>query len=115
MTNREFYNAIVTANLSEEITEKAQALLAQIDARNEKRTSTPSKKSIENAPLKDAIVALFNDEVKALTAAEVGVHLEITTQKASALLRQMVESGVLTSEDVRISKKGKVKAYSLVG
>lgn len=115
MTNREFYNAIVTANLSDEITEKAHALLAQIDARNEKRASTPSKKSVENAPLKDAIVALFTDEVKVLTAAEVGVRLEVTTQKASALLRQMVEGGVLTAEEVKVPKKGKVKAYSLVG
>lgn len=115
MTNREFYNAIVTANLSDEMTEKAQALLAQIDARNEKRASTPSKTAIANAPLKNAIVALFTDEVKTLTAPEVGAHLEVSTQKASALLRQMVEGGVLTAEEVKVPKKGKVKAYSLVG
>ena len=115
MTNRDFLNAIVTANLSDEITEKAQAMLAQMDARNEKRASTPSKKSVENAPLKDAIVALYTDEVKTLTASEVGAHLEVSTQKASALLRQMVEGGVLTAEEVKVPKKGKVKAYSLVG
>jgi Fic family protein len=115
MTNREFYNAIVTANLSDEITEKAQALLAQIDARNEKRASTPSKTAIANVPLKHAIVGLFTDEVKTLTASEVGERLEVSTQKASALLRQMVESGVLAVEEVKIPKKGKVKAYSLVG
>lgn len=115
MTNRELYTAIINANLSDEITEKAQALLDQLDARNEKRASTPSKKSLENEPIKAAIIGLYTEEVKALTASEVGSHLEISTQKASALLRQMVEGGMLTAEEIKVPKKGKVKAYSLVG
>ena len=115
MTNRELYTAIINANLSDEITEKAQALLDQLDARNEKRASTPSKKSLENEPIKAAIIGLYTEEVKTLTASEVGTRLEITTQKASALLRQMTESGVLTATEVKVPKKGKVKAYSLVG
>lgn len=115
MTNRELYTAIVNANLSDEITEKAQSLLAQLDARNEKRASTPSKTALANEPIKAAIIGLYTEEVKTLTASEVGTHLEISTQKASALLRQMVESGMLTVEEVKVPKKGKVKAYSLVG
>lgn len=115
MTNRELYTAIINANLSDEITEKAQSLLAQLDARNEKRASTPSKKSLANEPIKAAIIGLYTEEVKALTAPEVGSRLEISTQKASSLLRQMVESGMLTAEEVKVPKKGKIKAYSLVG
>lgn len=115
MTNRELYTAIINANLSDEITEKAQSLLTQLDARNEKRASTPSRTALANEPIKTAILDLYSDEVKTLTASEVSAHLEITTQKASALLRQLVESGRLTAEEVKIPKRGKVKAYSLVG
>lgn len=112
MTTRELLNTVINANLSDEVTEKAQALLLQLDKRNEKRASTPSKTAIANAPLKKSIVTLVSE--KSMTAPEVGVALEITTQKASALLRQLCEDGVLTSEEIKVPKKGKMKSYSLV-
>ena len=112
MTNREFLNTIINANLSDEITARAQEMLAQMDARNAKRASTPSKTAVANAPLKKAIVKLISE--KNMTAPEVGVALEVSTQKASALLRQLCEDGVLTSEEIKVPKKGKMKSYLLV-
>lgn len=112
MTNREFLNTIINANLSEEVTARAQEMLAQMDARNAKRASTPSKVAVANAPLKQSIVKLISE--KNMTAPEVGVALEVSTQKASALLRQLCEDGVLTSEEIKVPKKGKMKSYSLV-
>ena len=112
MTNREFLNAVINANLSYEITARAQGMLQQMDARNAKRASTPSKTAVANAPLKTKIVELISE--KSMTAPEVSVALEITTQKASALLRQLCEDGVLTSEEIKVPKKGKIKSYSLV-
>jgi predicted HTH transcriptional regulator len=112
MTNREFLNTIINANLSDEITARAQEMLAQMDARNAKRASTPSKTAVANAPLKQAIVKLISE--KNMTAPEVGVALEVSTQKASALLRQLCEDGVLTSEEIKVPKKGKMKSYLLV-
>ena len=112
MTNREFLNTIINANLSDEITARAQEMLAQMDARNAKRASTPSKTAVANAPLKQSIIRLISE--KNMTAPEVGVALEVSTQKASALLRQLCEDGVLTSEEIKVPKKGKMKSYSLV-
>lgn len=112
MTTRELLNSVINANLSDEATEKAQALLAQLDKRNEKRASTPSKTAIANEPIKAQILDLLNTTPK--TAAEIGQTLEITPQKASALLRQLVESGVVNSTEVKVPKKGKVKGYTLV-
>lgn len=112
MTNREFLNAVINANLSEDVTARAQELLAQMDARNAKRASTPSKSAVANVPLKNAIVKMVGE--KPMTAPEVGQALEISTQKASALLRQLCEAGTLTAEEVKIPKKGKIKQYSIV-
>jgi hypothetical protein len=112
LTTREFLNTVISANISDEATEKATALLAQVDARNAKRASQPSKTAIANEPIKANIVALF-DENTHLTANEVGTRLELTVQKASALLRQMVENGTLVAEEIKVPKKGKVKSYSL--
>ena len=44
MNSREFYNAVIAANLSDEITNKAKALLAGVDSKN----SRSRKKSAEN-------------------------------------------------------------------
>lgn len=112
MTTREFLNSVISANISDDVTAQAQAMIANLDKRNAKRASTPSKTAVANEPIKASIVDLFtNGESK--TASEVAVALTITTQKASALLRQLVENGTLTSTEVKVPKKGKCKAYAL--
>lgn len=112
MTNREFLNIVITSAISDEMTEKAQALLANMDKKNESRKAKPSKVAIANEPLKQAIVEfLTGNGVK--VASEVGESLNITTQKASALLRQMVEDGIVVASEVKVPKKGKVKGYTI--
>lgn len=110
MTTREFFEAIINANINEELTTYAAEGIAKLDKRNEKRSSKPSKTAIANAPIKDGIANLLVE--KPMTASEVGVAMEITTQKASALLRQLVEDGVLVATEVKVPKKGKVKQYT---
>jgi hypothetical protein len=48
-----------------------------------------------------------------LPASEIAAELEITVQKASALLRSIVANGQAASTDVKLPKKGTVKAYTL--
>lgn len=112
MTTRELLNTVINANLSDDVTEKATALLEQLDKRNAKRASTPSKTAVANEPIKAEIVKIVADGNK--TASEIGTALEISTQKASALLRQLVENGTLYAEEVKVPKKGKVKSYGIV-
>jgi Fic family protein len=112
MTTREFLNSVISANISDDVTAQAQAMIANLDKRNAKRASTPSKTAVANEPIKASIVDLFA-KGESKTASEVAVALTITTQKASALLRQLVENGTLTSTEVKVPKKGKCKAYTL--
>lgn len=123
MTNREFlHNVIAYACDGEDVVNDvnanelisyAQDLLAKLDARNAKRAATPSKTAVANEPIKAKIVELLSDATELMTASQIGEALEISTQKASALLRQMVEVGTLTSEEVKVPKKGKQKGYTL--
>ena len=113
MTNREFLNAVINAEISDELTAQAQDMLAKLDARNAKRAATPSKAAVANEPIKAKIVELLSDATELMTASQVGESLEISTQKASALLRQLVEVGTLISEEVKVPKKGKQKGYTL--
>lgn len=112
MTTREFLNAVVSANLSDEMNLKAQALIASLDKKNEQRKEKPSKTAIANEPLKQAIVDAYKGK-GAVTASQVSTEMGMTVQKASALLRQIAESGVATTSEVKVPKKGKVKAYTI--
>lgn len=113
MTTREFLNSIISANISEEVTNYAKEAVAKLDARNAKRASTPSKTAVANEPIKAQIMDYLADK-GATTSTEIGGAVGISTQKASALLRQLTENGLLTSEEVKVPKRGKVKAYRIV-
>ena len=111
MTNREMFTAIVNGEITDEVVAKATEEIAKLNARNAKRASKPSKKSLENEPIK-AKIAEFLESGSHL-ASEIASACEISTSKASALCRQMVESGSLTVCDVKVKGKGTQKSYSL--
>ena len=112
MTNREFYTAIINSNITDTVIDFAETSLKKLDERNEKRKSAPSKTAIANEPIKKAILEVLSaEEVK--TASEVASAVEISTQKASSLLRQLVENKKVVAHDIKVPKKGKCKGYTL--
>lgn len=113
MTQREFYNAIVNGTINDDVINHATEELAKMDAANEKRRNTPSKKALENAPIVDQIVGLLTAEPK--TASDITNELggEYKVQKVSALLRMAVASGKAVASDVKVPGKGVCKAYAL--
>ena len=112
MTLRDMLTEVVNGNLTDEVVAKATEEIAKLDERNAKRNSRPSKTALANEPIKAEILKLFVENEK-LLASEVGATIGISTQKASALLRQLVESGNLSVSEVKVAKKGLQKAYGL--
>ena len=116
MTNREFLTAIANStSLSSDLTEFATEQIAKMDARNEARkaSSKPSKTAIANEPIKASIMEFLSKQSEPVIACVIGEGVNITTAKASSLLRQLVESGAVVKSEVKIPKKGKVKGYSI--
>ena len=112
MTNRESYEAVVNGTITPDVIEHFKAALAKMDAANEKRRNTPSKKAVENTPLVKQIVnEILTNEPK--TASDIAAELGVTPQKASALLRQVVAEGKATVTDVKVPKRGTQKGYTL--
>lgn len=111
MTKREMMEKVIAGEISEEVIEMAKAEIAKMDAKNEKRKASVSKKAKENEPIKAEIFKAVGEEKK--LAKEVAEVVGISTQKASALCRQMVADGVLKVEDVKVKGKGMQKAYSV--
>lgn len=115
MTQRTFLEMVVNANISDEMTAYAMERIKHLDDVNEHRKAKGSKTQRANVEVKKAILASLEENTvyTASQVAEMGIEGITSTQKASALLRQMVETGTLTSEDVKVKGKGKVKGYRL--
>lgn len=130
MTNREFYTAIVETIANEELVEHAKAQLAKLDATAEKRKGKVSKAEQEKRDANEAM-ALYVVEnfisAGAKTASDIAelinedatlvAQLEkpANSQKATALMKIAVAKELVSQIDVKIPKKGSVKAYVLVG
>ena len=118
MTMRKYHEAVAAIpNAPADVVAKAKAELAKMDAANAQRKSKPSKTAIANEPIKAAIVNLLTENgamvASAIGAALTNGEVEVSTSKASALCRQLVEDGTLSVAEVKVKGKGTVKQYSI--
>ena len=113
MTKREFLNAIASAEVSEEVKDYAVAAIAKMDATNEKRKNSETKAQKANAPFVEKLENEILDPDEPKTASDVAAIFEITPQKASGILRTMVNAGKAFVEDVKVTGKGTQKGYTL--
>jgi hypothetical protein len=111
MTNREFYTAVANGTINEEIVAHATSAIEKMDAALANRKNKPNKKALENAPIIESILGVLTTEP--MTAAAVAEAVGISTQKASALLRQIVANGDAVASEVKVPNKGTCKAYAL--
>lgn len=125
ITERMLLTAIVNGEtITPEMQEKAQAMLASLEKKNAKRKESGTKTQKENTEIKaNIITAIQNNEIETIdgyiTAKTTTKYMQsatdnpdFTTQKASALLKQLVESGELEIAEVK-TKSGKVKGYKI--
>ena len=117
MTQREFYEAVVNANVSEELTAFAQAGIEKLDKTNETRKVKTAEKAAakeaEKAPIREAIFAVITTgEGKTASdlIAEAGV--DIKPQSIPSLLKPLIEAGEVIKTDIPVKGKGKVRGYA---
>lgn len=111
MTTRNFYETIAAnETLSAELREFAAAAIEKMDKTNASRAEKAAeKKSIEDAPIIEAIINYLRENPGVHTASDIANAVGIKTPKATAVLRKV--EGVNVGE----GKKDKriVKTYSL--
>lgn len=112
MTNREFYKAVIGANVSEELKEFAKSEIEKLDKKNEKRKNTQTKEQKANEGIKSQIVE-FIKENGASVASVIANGCGISTQKASALCKLLCEDKELVVSDIKVKNKGTLKQYAL--
>ena len=106
MTNREFFENVITMVENEEMQEKAKSLIEALDRRNAKRAERPSKTEIANAPIIKEISEILTHEP--MLASAIAEKVGISTQKASALVKKIDGVQVV---DVKVKGKGTQKGY----
>ena len=113
MTNREFYTAIISnPNVDQVYKDFAQGEIDKLDARNDKRKNTQTKAQKENEGIMTSILDhLANGSA---VASDIATAVGISTQKASALCKLLVDGGKVTVADIKVKNKGTVKQYTLV-
>ena len=112
-TSRDFYNAIINGTITDKEKEFAEAAIEKLDAKNANRSSKPSKKAIENEPIKASILEMLTEKTEPITAMDIATALKISTQKASALCMQLANRGKIEKTEIRVKGKGAVKGYTL--
>ena len=115
MTYREFYTAVSKANVSEDIALFALEALGKLDKKNEnKRKSTsPNQKANEDFKT-DILTDMEANPNRIYTAKEIADQFGVSTQKVSALLKQMVDNGnIIKYDNIKDSKGNKVKGYQV--
>lgn len=114
MTKREFMEKIIAgAVIDEKMIEYAKKEIEALDKRNAARKSEPTAKQLANAILKNTMISELKGMEK-MTASAIGEKMGFSTNKASALCRQLVSEGRMTVEEVKVPKKGIQKAYTVI-
>ena len=111
MTNREFFTAIVSANINADLTTHALAEIAKLDKKNAKRKATEGEIKTDNKPIADAILKAL--EGGTMISADLAKFIGQTTQKTNGVAGEMVKIGLLTKSKVKVKNKGEVTAYTL--
>ena len=117
MTNREFYTAVINANINDELTEYAAAEIEKLDATNAKRREKAAEKSAEKnaekAPIREALFNALGSEPQTATALIEATGLEIKPQSIPSLMKTFVEAGTVLKVDVKVKGKGTQRGYVL--
>lgn len=130
MTQREFFEVVLngsakvsykngdstvfkTVDVNDpDIKEYAKSAIDKLNAKNEKRKTEGSKTAKANVAVKEDIMKIFEENPQTVfTAKNIADKMDISTQKSSALLRQLTDK--IDVFEVKDEKKNKVKGYQL--
>ena len=83
MTQREFFNKVIEANVNDELTTYARGALEKLDKRNATRKSKPTKSQEANNVFKTEIAEFLAGTTDYVLGATIADHFGVTTQKAT--------------------------------
>ena len=104
MTKREVITAMLNDSAIKENADYVAYLeneLALVIKKNTYKSSKPTKTQVENEALKDRILDLLRSAEKSMTATKIATALEVSVNKASAMLTQLREDNSVVREVIK--------------
>ena len=99
MTKKEMFTKIASVCANDvEIVDFCNKEIALLIKKNSYKSTKPTKTQVENENIKDKILETLNEP---MTATQIGENLGISVNKASALLKQLVEDNSIVREVVK--------------
>lgn len=116
VTEMEFLTYLESCSLPQEYLDYVKERKAKIEERNEKRRNTPSKASVENAPILTAIYDTLTTKGCSMTASELAAAIGTSPNKVTYLCGVEVRNGRMSAAKIKSTAKsgGKINAYSLL-
>ena len=115
MTQREFYAQVIAIEgISDELKTYAEGRIEALDKANANRSSKPTKKQVENEPIKAKILE-YLAEHENVVGADLAAAIGENKSTVISLCTVLEKEGKLSKAEVKIPKVGKRMAYSLVG
>ena len=109
MTTREYFQNVLNSHISEEMDNYSTDAISKLDARNEKRKTTPSKASVAVAERAAAIAEFFAAHTdEEFTRDNIAAALNITPGQVTAGVKGLVTSGAVKREKKKIDKADKI-------
>lgn len=106
-TQRDFYNELLALAINDEQKDFINGRIAQLDKKSASKSNGQTATQKANAELKNKILAEMEDGKQYTVTAmlkELDCVAELTNQKVSALMKQLVEDGLVEkTEDKRKS------------
>lgn len=112
MTNREFFSAVASANISDELTAKANELITALDARNDKRKSADSKEKQETANHRNAVLGFLIENEGTFTRDVIAEATGLTEGQVTSACTALVKAELIDKVEVKVDKARK-SAYSI--
>ena len=114
MTQREFFEAFLRNEATDEMKEYAEKQLEKLNAAAAKKAEQQAAKNSMDQIFIDKILSEILNKTP-MTASEVGEALGVSPQKATILLKKaMTQNEAMTVSEVKSpTSKGKVKGYAL--
>ena len=116
MTNKVFFENIIAANLSAEMTDKAKALLATAENKSKAKAKAQTANAAANLAIaRDLMGVMQNGVTYAVSEVKALAKSDLHASKISAAFKVAVDAGELTVVDgYKVGGKGRaVKGYSL--
>ena len=110
MTNREYFQTVLDAHISEDMDTASVAMLSKLDARNEKRKSADSKAKRESAERRTVVFDFLKANEGSFTRDAIAEATGLTAGQVTAACKALGDAVV--KSEVKVDKTKKV-AYSI--